>query len=294
MSAQDEAPQHGGPGPGGPDAAVPGSGASDQGAEQQRRFERGQLLISEGRRAMAEGHSVMRALSAEVRPARARGAIHQMIWECERISNRRSQFFSQAGQDAFLDERVFGGKRGGVFVEVGGFDGITGSNCLFFELMRGWTGLMVEPASVPRAKAAEFRRCPCLPIAVATGGGEGPFLEIEAGPVQMSGLVEHYDPALKARIEAEPRFEGKVRPARMRSLAQVLDSHHIREVDFISLDVTGSEWSILSAFPFEDYRVHAWSVDSTANGPRIQSLMEARGYKRVEAMGADDIYVSAP
>lgn len=260
-------------------------------ADAQAQFEKGRALIADGRRAFAEGHALLRKLSAEVRPARARGAIHQLIWDCERLNSTRSRFFSQSGQDAFLDERVFQGKRGGVFVEIGGFDGITGSNCLFFELIRGWTGLMVEPASAPRAQAAEFRRCPCLPVAVTTGSGEGAFLEVEAGPVQMSGLVDNYDADLRARVEAEPRYRGRIRPVRLRSLAQVLDSHHIREVDLISLDVVGAELGVLSSFPFEEYRVQAWAIDSTAHGGRIQSLMQARGYRRIEALGNDDIFV---
>ncbi|MEM9145224.1 MAG: FkbM family methyltransferase [Pseudomonadota bacterium] len=267
-------------------------GDSGEAGDTERRFEEGRDRIAQGKRCLVEGHAMMRALSAEVRPARARGAIHQLIWDCERLSHHRSQFFSQSGQDAFLDERVFNGKRGGVFVEIGGFDGITSSNCLFFELMRGWSGLLVEPSTGPRARAAEFRRCPCLPIAVSTGSGEGAFLEIEKGPVQMSGLVETYDPGLREKIEGEPRYAGRVRPARQRSLAQVLDSHHMREVDLISLDVVGAEFAVLSSFPFEEYTVRAWAIDGSTHGPRIQQLMQARGYRRIEAMGSDDIYIT--
>lgn len=279
-----------------PDAPRPAASAapvSAPGDETEQRFEEGRALIAEGRRALGRGHAVLRALSGEVRAARARGAIHQLIWDCERLNSSRARFFSQSGQDAFLDERVFGGKRGGVFVEVGGFDGITNSNCLFFELLRGWKGLLVEPSAKARARAAEFRRCPCLPVAVTWGSGEGAFLEVEEGPIQMSGLVDSYDPALRQKVEGDPRFAGRVRPARLRSLAQVLDSHHMREIDYVSLDVMGAEWSVLSSFPFAEYRVHAWSIDATAHGPRIQALMEAQGYRRVEALGPDDIYVRA-
>ena len=49
-------------------------------------------------------------------------------------------YVSQAGQDMVVD-RVLGGKRGGTFIDVGGYDGTTGSNSWFFELWRGWYGV---------------------------------------------------------------------------------------------------------------------------------------------------------
>lgn len=255
------------------------------------RFAHARGLVEEARRALADGHRELRALSAEVRPARARGAIHQLIWDCERLSARRAQFFSQSGQDAFLDEHVFRGKRGGVFVDLGGFDGLTGSNSLFFELMRGWSGLLVEPAQAPRARAAEFRRCPCLPIAVGPSAGEAEFLEIEEGYRQMSGLIQYYGDGVLAQIESAPGHAARRRPVRMRSLAQILDSHHIREIDFVSLDVAGAELAVLQSFPFNEYAVRAWAIDATRHGEAILRLMKAQNYRRLEALGPDDIYV---
>ena len=51
---------------------------------------------------------------------------------------------------------------GGVFADVGGYDGVTGSNTLFFEQRRGWSGLLVEPSPANLAAARAVRRCPCL------------------------------------------------------------------------------------------------------------------------------------
>ena len=52
---------------------------------------------------------------------------------------------SQIGQDIILDERIFKGKRNGVFVEVGALDGFGASNTYFFEKERDWSGLLIEP-----------------------------------------------------------------------------------------------------------------------------------------------------
>ena len=55
------------------------------------------------------------------------------------------RFFSQLGQDRYLLENFFRGKRGGVFVDIGAYDGQTFSNTLFFERSMAWTGLCIEP-----------------------------------------------------------------------------------------------------------------------------------------------------
>ena len=70
------------------------------------------------------------------------------------------KFYSQSGQDRFLLENFFRGKRGGVFVDVGAYDGETYSNTLFFEktmLVIGALGI-VTVAWFTRGSPAERMR----------------------------------------------------------------------------------------------------------------------------------------
>ena len=53
-------------------------------------------------------------------------------------------YHSEYGQDQWLEENVFQGRRNGVFFECGALDGILHSNSLFFEEDRGWAGVLVE------------------------------------------------------------------------------------------------------------------------------------------------------
>lgn len=260
----------------------------------ERRFVRARELIGRSKQGLAEGHRLLRGLSAEITNARARGVLHQQIWDCERFAGRRPQFFSQAGQDAFLDERVFRGKRDGVFVEIGGYDGITGSNCLFFELMRGWNGLVIEPAPSLHAACASFRRATCLKLAVGAENGTAEFLEVTEGMKQMGGLVDSYDPSLLERVKEDPRHKGDVINVKVQSLSQILDAHHLREIDYISLDVEGAEKDVLSAFPFEKYKIAAWTIENNTADREVPELMRTKGYKRIEAIGVDDVYLYDP
>ncbi len=257
----------------------------------QRQLDSARELIGRGNEAMAEAHRILRGLLSSVRNARARGQIHQMIWDCERLSARRAKYFSQSGQDAYLDERVFKGKRDGTFVEIGGYDGITGSNCLFFELMRGWSGLLVEPAPVFFEQAKAFRRATCLQPALADQEGTAEFLEVAEGYSQMSGLTASYDAKLREAVEADPRHKGRLIEVKITTLAALLDQHGLEDIDFISLDVEGGELAVLSSFPFERYNVHAWTIENNTGDTDVPALMHERGYNRIEALGVDDIYV---
>ncbi|HVO46430.1 MAG TPA: hypothetical protein VMT29_08845 [Steroidobacteraceae bacterium] len=70
-------------------------------------------------------------------------------------------FFSRAGQDQFLFENYFRGRRNGTFVDVGAGDGETGNNTLFFERFMDWRGVCVEPRAEVFAKLAARRRVTC-------------------------------------------------------------------------------------------------------------------------------------
>jgi hypothetical protein len=75
-------------------------------------------------------------------------------------------FFSRAGQDQFLFENFFRGRRDGVFVDAGAQDGEQFSHSLFFERSLGWRGLCIEPRAEAFAKLAARRKCNCeqLPV----------------------------------------------------------------------------------------------------------------------------------
>src|SRR6185295_5167662 len=105
------------------------------------------------------------------------------------------KFYSQVGQDRFLLENFFRGKRRGVFVDVGAYDGEKFSNSLFFERSMGWTGLCVEPLPSAFAKLKTLRRVACERICVADFEGQAEFVETDAGidEKMLSGLSANFD-----------------------------------------------------------------------------------------------------
>ncbi len=221
---------------------------------------------------------------------RRRGPLNQRVWLLRKMLRQvPAHYFSEFGQDRYVDD-LLGGREGGVFVDVGGYDGITSSNTLFFELIRGWTGLLIEPAQVPFSKAARLRRCPCLDLAVAGSAQTRDFVEIVEGRTQMSGFLDTYDVDMLTLARQDARHREIGRAVQSDALAEILRAHGITRVDYISLDVEGAELEILRSFAFDDLPVRVWSVENRAGDVEIPKLMRAQGYELAEFLGVDEIY----
>lgn len=219
---------------------------------------------------------------------RSRGALNRRLHEVRRMIDPLYAYTSQAGQDAVVDCLM--GGRAGTFVDVGGYDGVTGSNTLFLESRRGWTGVLVEPVPAQLARARAARACPCLGLAVAATDGEAAFLEVSGGYTQMSGLAATYDPARLARVRADPRHREATLQVGTRTLSRLLTEAGLDHPDLVSLDIEGGEEAVLAAFPFDRHRVRLWAIENNGGGPAIGRIMRAAGHDLVEFCGPDEIW----
>ncbi|MCB1887699.1 MAG: FkbM family methyltransferase [Rhodocyclaceae bacterium] len=227
------------------------------------------------------------ALETAVGPSR--GALRDQWWQACRMLDLVPCHFSQSGQDHFIDVVLTDGARDRVFVEVGALDGVTGSNTLFFEMFRGWRGLLVEAVPELAEAARQNRRSPCVSAAVGVPG-PARLIQVESGYTQMSGLVSAYDDVTLAHVRQHPAHRERTFEVEVRDLADVLDEAGITRVDYLSLDIEGAEVDVLARFPFERIPVAVWSVENPASRPEVPEILGAAGYERVEYVGVDEIY----
>lgn len=236
---------------------------------------------------VAEARRLAKKLDDE--KSRKRGPIVRRLHEVRRMMQPAYGFTSQAGQDLVVDQ-VMKGKRNGTFVDVGGYDGATGSNTFFLETHRGWTGALVEPVLAQLAKAKTIRRCPCLDVAIAAEEGEADFIEISEGYTQMSGLAGTYDKNLLAMVRKNKRHKENTLKVKTQTLSGILNDAGIPDPDFISLDIEGGELACLKSFPFEKHNVAIWAIENNTGTPEIKKLMEKNGYDLIEFCGPDEMY----
>jgi FkbM family methyltransferase len=199
-------------------------------------------------------------------------------------------YHSQYGQDKIINERIFGSKRNGFFVDIGANDGITGSNTYFFEKEMGWSGICIEPQSDIFSKLRENRIAECVNCAVADSNGKRDFLKVGHADM-LSGLTENLDPKHIDRIllEGDPDTTQAV-SVECKRFADIIGSQEI--IDFLSIDTEGSEFEILKSINFNKVRFRCIAVENNYQNRKIYDFLKSKGYK-LKFVAGDEIYVGS-
>jgi FkbM family methyltransferase len=204
------------------------------------------------------------------------------------------KYFSQVGQDEYLDKEIFNKKTNGFFVEVGANDGVLFSNSLFFEKNRSWKGLLIEPNPEEYKKLITNRSSICLNLAISDTEGEVVFNKITGYGQQLSGIVSKYDPKHIDRIKRTiDEFGGSQEQVKIqsKSLDSIFHLHNIKKIDFISIDTEGGELDILKTIDFEKVCIKALIVENNYSKNDIYEFLNAKGYKLTKRLEMDEIYV---
>lgn len=186
--------------------------------------------------------------------------------------------------------------RKGFYVELGANDGAFQSNSFFFELKKGWSGVLVEPApnlflSCVKRRGARNHVAPyaCVPF-----GYKGRFVSMSYGNAMTISLdldldLDNPDKHMILSEKFLPRGETKFEfGARAASLDSILkEAGAPSDIDFLSLDVEGAELAVLQGVDFDAYRFRYMVIESR-NPNRLRDFLEPLGYRLIEKIGAHD------
>jgi FkbM family methyltransferase len=223
------------------------------------------------------------------------GFLRRQIWEIDSMLGLNPAYHSQAGQDKYIEEFVFKGKTGGFFIEIGGHDGITGSNTLFFEKFRNWDGICIEASPRLYEMMSMSRSVECLNIALSNFDGESAFFEITKGPHQMSGLTADLEPNVLETLKAGADFEGHEITVPVTTFEKLARERDLQKVDYFSIDVEGAEINLLQGIDFDFTDIRVMSIenppDRKDNFKGVRKIMSDRNYRFAGSFGVDDIFV---
>ncbi len=245
------------------------------------------------RSVLEEAHAVYQlCLRQKNLPAHKEANLRMWLWQVEKQLGLHSRYFSQAGQDRYLNERLFRNKRDGTFVEIGGYDGWTGSNCVFFEKVLGWTGLVVEASPQLVRRIDETRSAKVIHAAVSDRDGTAEFLEVTAGLTQMGGLIDHYHAETLQRVRRDERHSETILTVPSTRLDTLLRAPGLKEIDYLSIDVEGAERAVLRSLDFDEFDITALSIENSRPGREsYEDIMDPAGYRQVAVLGFDEIWV---
>jgi FkbM family methyltransferase len=173
------------------------------------------------------------------------------------------QFIGETGQDKWVVE-FFNAKRNGYFVDVGAYDGVEGSNTLYLEKILGWNGICVETFLSHFNIMRMARKCILENVAVWSK------------PTTLFFQPQNHT----------TRDNQQGIPSRATTLAELFKKHKTPKIiDYINLDIEGSEYEALLGFPFDTHIGLTWTIEHNmcvSKDPtyknKIKDLMLSKGY----------------
>jgi FkbM family methyltransferase len=206
---------------------------------------------------------------------------------------RQEGYYSQYGQDKWVVENIAKGIQPGTFVDIGAHDGVSFSNTCFLERNLGWNGLAIEPMPDVYERLRSNRSCITVQGGVDAASRTARFFRISGYAEMLSGIVDQYDSRHVRRIQREiDKYGGKIEEISIRcfTVDELLNAHNIRHVHYLSMDVEGSELSILRSIDFDRIKVDVLGIENNYKDYRIPQLMSEKGF-RLTAIVGDEFYV---
>jgi len=209
------------------------------------------------------------------------------------------QFYSQIEQDKYYIENIIKYKQNGVFLEIGGYDGVTGSNTYFLEKHLGWNGIIVECNPTLVEKCKNIRSCYiCDKALYETDDVEITFTipvgdEIIGGKEQLGGIKSLLKPESVKTFQRCYK-ESKDITVKTININTLLESYKIYNIDYVSLDVEGGELSILKTWDFNKHKVKFLTVEhgNIAHFQKsINTILTSKGFSLHRNNKWDDEYM---
>eukprot|EP00668_Euglena_longa_P014468 GGOE01018458.1.p1 GENE.GGOE01018458.1~~GGOE01018458.1.p1 ORF type:complete len:415 (+),score=76.59 GGOE01018458.1:34-1278(+) len=147
-----------------------------------------------------------------------------------------NSFTSQYSQDWFLFVNYFHHLEKGFYLDIGANEPKSLSNTWFLDVCLGWDGICVEADPGLGQLLRQQRSCKVVSTCVDSSNRT---LALQAAGIAVGHMVP-----LKEKNE-----RGKV--LQCVTLAQIVREHHVRHIDFFSLDVEDHEMHVLQTMPEE-------------------------------------------
>ena len=205
-------------------------------------------------------------------------------------------YYSQAGEDEFLNKNYFKNKRGGTYIELGALDGVLYSNTKFFQDQLDWSGILIEPhpfkfkdLTINRPNNHIFN---CLVSNISEDVVFRFFVDNYSGVsgVEETLPKEHFNAFFNSINEPQSRVVLKPTP-----LSTIVKNTNITHVDLLSLDVEGHEYEVLSSWdfsiPIDVILIETLGGSQTEKEELCRQLLFKNGYSFDTKFKHNEVYI---
>jgi FkbM family methyltransferase len=216
-----------------------------------------------------------------------------------RLSRFRRTLFEAGGSDRYSRPALHGLDRrleryldfdGGFFIEAGANDGFAQSNTYYFEKLRNWSGILVEPIPELFAKCRALRQKSfVLNAALVSPEYAERTIQIHYADL-MSVVSSHFESSQRLAehlAHAQPHVRDRKIPATVTvpafTLNSVLEARGFAgQIDLLSLDLEGYEVQALKGLDFSRYKPRFICVE-VRNDDLIHEVLDPH-YERIEVL----------
>jgi len=201
---------------------------------------------------------------------------------------------SQYLQDKFINKYIFKNKQNGTFIEIGAYDGITFSNSYFFEKSLNWNGICIEPIPAKFELLKKNRNVHLENVCIGDKNETLEFLHVNGPSEMLSGIIDNYEDSHLQRVDKElSKLGGEKEIIKVKSvlLHNLTDKYNLKEIDYCSIDVEGSEIKILNSIDFDKINIKLLSIENNYNLSEIRNIMLNSDYTFLGKLEADDFFV---
>jgi FkbM family methyltransferase len=206
-----------------------------------------------------------------------------------------NKYYSQCGQDKYLNEKLFKGKTNGVFLDIGANDGISYSNSYFFEKELGWKGICFEPLKSAFEKLQKNRLSININACASHEDRLDYFISISGYGEMLSGLKSKYDERHMQRVhDTIKEHGGSMEEVEVQcfDVNKLLEQHNLLNIDFLTLDTEGNELEILKAINYDKVHIKAITVENNYSSTAFNEFLSQKGFEKIKNLDADEVYVN--
>jgi len=195
-------------------------------------------------------------------------------------------FVSQYKQDWFLYSSMFANMKQtrGLYVDLAANHWKTNSNSYFFDKCLSWNGICIEAEPMLKKNLVERRSCDVVSTCIWSEPKNMTFMSNHGGG--MTGLKD-FNKLNNAGTELNMECT---------TLQKVFNERNINHIDYISLDIEGSELqathSVLQALQsidFDQTQIDIFTIEM--NNKKVNEFMNAKGYIHKMQLHEDAVFI---
>ena len=212
------------------------------------------------------------------------------------FKNKRKTYYGHHELDKKLKKYLNYEK--GFFVELGANDGIKQSNTFYFEKNLGWNGILIEPIKTKYLKCLKYRspknyfyNNACVGINFKRDKIKMIYSDLMSSIddkeiINKIDAKKHAKDGEKYLLKNEKIEEFWVSTKTLNDILQEVNTPKL--IDFLSLDVEGSELEVLNGIDFKIYNFKFILVESR-NDDEIVKYLSNKNYNFLEKISKRDL-----